>query len=102
MSVIRTGYQRGCDGCNAIHHAVCGNPRRALSAARQDGWQRREVVVGYYEVDEREWQTGIDGAEVYRMTGKRVMRAERQRLDLCPDCLDRLDEDTLELKAVTA
>jgi len=40
MSVHYTSYQRECDICGTIHPAACSSPRRALSAARRDGWQR--------------------------------------------------------------
>lgn len=85
------GYQRRCDGCNAIHHAVCGTPRRALAAARRDGWQRREVVVGQHEGDEREWRKDATGKDVYACTGRRKMFDFTAWRDLCPSCLDEMD-----------
>lgn len=92
MSVVRTGYQRKCDNCGAIHVAVCSSPRRAMAAARRDGWQRREVVVGQHEGDEREWMTHVaTGESHYVKTGRRKMFDERAWRDLCPTCLDRME-----------
>lgn len=91
MSVVRTGYQRKCDGCKAIHHAVCSSPRRAMAAAKRDGWQRREVVVGQYEGDERELIRFPSGEQHYVKTGRRKMYDERAWRDLCPVCLDEME-----------
>lgn len=78
MSVIRTGFQRGCDGCDAIHPIVCTTPRRALAAARRDGWQRRNLSP---------WLTREDGSRYQHWV---------PLSDLCPECLDRLDEGNEE------
>ena len=89
MSVVRTGYQRKCDGCGAVHEVVCSSPRRAMAAAKRDGWRRLEVVVGQREEDEYIWVLNAPEGEHYRRTGKRKLYDIRKWQDLCGSCLDK-------------
>lgn len=66
MSVHYATYQRKCDRCGAIHPVKCDSPRRAIAAAKRDGWQRRAIGQGNYSWD---------------------------KSDVCPACLDVMESE---------
>lgn len=89
MSLSRT-YLLRCDSCHKVHNAGktgYSTPRRARSAAKHDGWQRRTVVVGRYEG--AECKEDSDGK--LRLTGKIVMYEVRAGRDFCEQCLDAME-----------
>lgn len=66
MSSVCTEYTRRCDVCQRLHYGRFSSARRAIAAARRDGWQRRAIGLGNYS-----WEQS----------------------DVCADCLDKMESE---------
>lgn len=83
-------YNLKCDNCAKVHITTCPTPRRARAAAKRDGWQRRQVVVGTHLIPDYKLDPYRGG---YVLTGHTEFDTTAGR-DFCPACLDKMDELT--------